>query len=235
VDPETQQPRIKLYRDDQVGSGQCRGDDLVCTVWRVLESVGCHHPLERHPGAAAPPPPPQRQQRPHAMSITRFSPSPSLSPSHTHTYPPNRPQGELKGDASIAYVRPESVELAIEILNGGLLRPNCPVTISKGACDAHSKANMQHTPRRKEPSGLVSSTTSQPPPQPTTHNSRLPAEGRGRGRGGQAAESGRVQDQGRASRRQAGTEALESTAAAVAPACFPLPFPFPFLRITTPD
>lgn len=43
-----------------------------------------------------------------------------------------RPQGAPKGDASIAYVRPESVELAIEILNGGLLRPNCPVTISKG-------------------------------------------------------------------------------------------------------
>ncbi len=39
--------------------------------------------------------------------------------------------GAPKGDASIAYVRPESVELAIEILNGGLLRPGWPMAITK--------------------------------------------------------------------------------------------------------
>eukprot|EP00624_Nannochloropsis_granulata_P006634 evm.model.NODE_499_length_36058_cov_18.539797.9 len=41
------------------------------------------------------------------------------------------PTGAPKGDASVAYVRPESVELAVEILNGGLLRPGWPMTITK--------------------------------------------------------------------------------------------------------
>ena len=41
-------------------------------------------------------------------------------------------QGVPKGDASVAYVRTESVELATEILHGGHIRPNMPITVTKG-------------------------------------------------------------------------------------------------------
>lgn len=51
------------------------------------------------------------------------------------------PTGAPKGDASVAYVRPESVELAVEILNGGLLRPGWPMTITKAVFQQKSVGN----------------------------------------------------------------------------------------------
>lgn len=41
-------------------------------------------------------------------------------------------QGVPKGDASISYVKSESVELAIEILHDGYLRPNVKISVTKG-------------------------------------------------------------------------------------------------------
>ena len=51
------------------------------------------------------------------------------------------PTGAPKGDASVAYVRPESVELAVEILNGGLLRPGWPMTITKAVFQQKAGGN----------------------------------------------------------------------------------------------
>jgi len=51
------------------------------------------------------------------------------------------PTGAPKGDASVAYVRPESVELAVEILNGGLLRPGWPISITKAVFQQKAGGN----------------------------------------------------------------------------------------------
>jgi hypothetical protein len=37
-----------------------------------------------------------------------------------------------KGDASIAYAKPEAVDAAIEVLDGGFLRPNVIVNVTRG-------------------------------------------------------------------------------------------------------
>lgn len=39
--------------------------------------------------------------------------------------------GKFKGDASVSYVKLESVEMALELLNDSEIRPGCRVSVSK--------------------------------------------------------------------------------------------------------
>lgn len=59
------------------------------------------------------------------------------------------PSGAPKGDASVAFVRPESVELAVEILNEGMLRPGWPLNITKAVF--HQKASTAGEKSKTEP------------------------------------------------------------------------------------
>jgi len=45
----------------------------------------------------------------------------------------------LKGDASVCYARPESVEIALQVLDDSLFRPDCRISVSRAKFEQHGK------------------------------------------------------------------------------------------------
>lgn len=54
-------------------------------------------------------------------------------------------EGNCKGDCSLCYNAPESVQLAIDILNDGYIRPNYKITITKADFSAYNSADSMLT------------------------------------------------------------------------------------------